>query len=252
MMPQNEGALSAVLLLAATLAILGRGVLDSSLCAGASILSNPSSSLALALLGIRRGKRFLAFGAGLTLAVCSPWILRNWAELGAPYFIRDNFGLEVYLGNNDEAQPEMVTNLTLWRLHPTYNREEAALVLAQGEGPYNRAKLASALDWMRGHVARFLQLCAARAFYYWFPSGREGWPAYGYRLVSALAILGVWLSRKNRVAMWLAAAAVVYSAPFILIQSDVKYGFPMLWASALPAGYAINAGCRRWLPDSNN
>src|SRR5260370_24125133 len=94
---------------------------------------------------------------------------------------------------------------------------------------------------MRSHPTRFFKLCAARTFYYWFPSSREGWTSYGSRLVSALAIAGVWLARKNRVSLMLAGAAVIYSLPYIFIQTDVRYAFPMLWALALLAGYAINA-----------
>jgi hypothetical protein len=113
-------------------------------------------------------------------------------------------------------------------------------VVAQGEGSYNRAKLTIALDWIWGHPGRFLSLSASRVIRYWFPSNEAGgWTAYGYQLVNALAIAGVWLARRNSTALLLAGAAVCYSLPYAFIQADLKYGYPMLWVSALLAGYAL-------------
>jgi hypothetical protein len=251
-MPQNEGALSAAVLATTTIVMLTRGPAQSGLWAGASALLNPQSLPALAAMSLRRGKRYAAIALIVALAVCAPWMARNWVELGAPYFIRDTFGLVLSVSNNDEAQPEVAASKSWWYMSPTYNVDEAALVAALGEGPYDHLRRISAMNWIRTHPTRFLQLCVGRAFYYWFPSSREGWTSYGYRLIGALGIVGAWLSRKNAQALTLAAGAVVYSLSFVVFQTDVKYSFPMLWASALLAGCAINAGCRRWLPDSNN
>ena len=43
----------------------------------------------------------------------------------------------------------------------------------------------------------------------------------------------------------LAAAAVVYSLPFIVIQTVGRYRFPSLWISALLAGHAVTVIVRR-------
>jgi hypothetical protein len=239
-MPQHEVALSAALLLSTALILLSGSRLASALSAAASILTNPVSVLAVAVIAMKRGRRWCAAAGGLALLFCLPWIVRNYLLLGAPYFVRDNFGLELYLSNRDHAAAEMNANTAMWQFHPTYNTVEAALVIAQGEGPYNRAKLRIALEWIRGHPGQFLSLSATRVIRYWFPSNEAGgWTAYGYQLVNALALAGVWLARRNSTALLLAGAAVCYSFPYAFIQADIKYGYPMLWVSALLAGYTL-------------
>jgi hypothetical protein len=250
--PQGDGALSVLLLVLAALAILEGKVWQSGLWAGLSALSNPVSFLMLGFGAVFRGKRFAAIVLALALTVCAPWILRNWAMLGAPYFVRDNLGLELFLSNSDDAQPELVRNTRLPRLHPMYNRGEAALLAELGEGPYNRLRLTDALRWIHGHPTSFLRLCAARAFLYWFPSPGEGFPSYTYWLVSALGFTGAWLARNNRTAMVIAGAAIIYSLPYVAVQADIRYGFPALWAPALLAGYSISTARARILAMSQS
>ena len=237
LMPEQEVALSGALLVSTTLVLMSCGRFASGLSVAASILTNPVSVLPLVVIMIHRGGRWFAAAGGLALLFCLPWIARNYLVLGAPYFVRDNFGLELYLSNNDQAQPEMMNNIAL-RLHPTGNTAEAAQVAVQGEGPYNRAKLRSALNWIWHNPQRFISLTATRISRYWFPL--HGWETYGCRLINALAIVGGWLARRNSMALLLALAAICYSLPYAVIQADPKYGYPMLWASALLAGYAVH------------
>jgi hypothetical protein len=110
--------------------MMSYGELASSLSAAASILTNPVSVLPVVVIGIWRGNRWFAATGGLALLFCLPWIIRNYLVLGAPYFIRDNFGLELYLSNNDQAQPEMMDNVQM-KQNPTHNRvatDKAALL----------------------------------------------------------------------------------------------------------------------------
>jgi len=251
MMPQWEIALSSLLFLTATLAILRNGAVRAGAWSGICLLANPACLLALAVVAVSRswigfvgpdaprGRRFAIPVAGLALVICAPWILRNWIELRSPFFIRDNLGLELYISNQDRASAELVTNWPLWNVHPSQNREEAKLVASMGEGPYNRLRLRSTLNWIRNHPGQFVKLTALRVWYYWFPSPRQGWPAYLYWIISAFGMWGLWTSRHNRWAFSLAMAAVVYSLTFTLIAVDVRYRFPSLWISALLAGCGV-------------
>jgi len=158
MMPQWETALSALLFLMATLALVRNGPGRAGLWSGICLLANPACLLALTMVGLwrswgssrasgaLRGRRFAIPAAGLALAICAPWILRNWVELGSPFFVRDNLGLELYISNQDRASAEFVTNWPLWHLHPNQNPEEATLVAAMGEGPYNQMRFRSASE----------------------------------------------------------------------------------------------------------
>src|SRR5581483_8357383 len=247
MMPQWETALSSLLLLVTTLAIFSRKPVRAGLWSGACLLTNPASLPALAALVFStsragrtfEGRRFVIPVAGLALILCGPWVIRNWVVLGAPFFIRDNLGLELYISNQDRAAAELVSNWPLWHLHPNQNPQEAKLVADMGEGRYNQMRMRDACDWIRTHPKQFLKLSAARVFYYWFPSRNEGWPAHLYGIMSVLGIWGAWISRKNRLALSLVLAAVAYSATFTVISTNLRYRFPSLWISALLAGYGV-------------
>jgi len=251
MMPQWEAALSSLLFLTAALAMLRSGPVRAGLWSGICLLTNPASLLALAVValsrswigsvgaGSLRGRRFAIPVAGLALAICAPWILRNWIELGSPFFIRDNLGLELFISNQDRASAELVTNWPLWHVHPSQNSEEVKLVATMREGPYNRLRFRSAFDWIQNHSGQFVTLTALRVWYYWFPSPRQGWPAYLYWIISAFGMWGIWTSRHNRWAFSLAMTAFVYSLTFSLIAVDVRYRFPSLWISALLAGSGV-------------
>jgi len=248
MMPQWETALSALLFMTATLALVRSGPVRAGLWSGICLLANPVCLLALTVVGLcrswgsslasgaLRGRRFALPVAGLALAICAPWILRNWVELGSPFFVRDNLGLEVYISNQDRASAEFVTNWPLWHLHPNQNPEEAKLVAAMGEGLYNQMRFRSASEWIRTHPKEFLKLSGARMWYYWFPSSQEGWPAYLYWIIGVLSLWGLWTSRTNGWAVLLALSAVVYSLTFTVISTHLRYHFPSLWISALIAG----------------
>jgi hypothetical protein len=235
LMPQWETALSSALLLAATLVILQGGALHAGIWSGVCLLTNPATLPPLAVLVVFRKKSFTV--ALVAMMICSPWILRNWRTLGYPYFVRDNLGLELYISNHDRAAPEFVANWPLWHVHPNQNPEEARLVASMGEGPYNQMRLRDTFEWISRHPGLFLKLSAARAFYYWFPSPVEGWPAYPYWIISLCGGLGAWASRNNRLVRALGLAAVSYSLLFILIGTHVRYRFPSLWMAALLSGF---------------
>jgi len=240
LMPQWEASLSAALLLAAAMAILDRGAVRAGLWSGVCLLANPVALPVLVLMVARRGWRFAAGVSLLALSVCAPWCLRNWIVIGAPYFVRDNLGLELYISNNDQAAPQMMRNASLWTQHPSQNPREAELVAAMGEGPYNRMRLHNALDWMASHASRSLQLALGRMRDYWFPDPDEGWASYCVCIITILSAVGAYIGRRNRKSALLAIATVVYSLPFLLLQTADRYRAPCLWMSALLAGYSLD------------
>src|SRR5208283_1608818 len=74
--------------------------------------------------------------------VCLPWTLRNQRQLGGLFFVRDNFGLELYTSNADCADARSDAN---WGngcralLQANFNAKEAAFVRDMGELNYNRS-----------------------------------------------------------------------------------------------------------------
>ncbi|HVN06148.1 MAG TPA: hypothetical protein VMT86_17120 [Bryobacteraceae bacterium] len=247
LMPQWEVALAGVLLFLAARAILDDRPVPAGLWSGVAILTSPLSLPMLALLAVSKGRRFLAISSILALGLCTPWIARNWIVMGAPYFVRDNFGLELYISNNNKAAPDLIRNTALWTMHPNQNPAEAAVVARMGEAAYNRMRLHDALAWMHSHPRRFLQLTLGRVLCYWLPPVSEGWTSYGFWLITVLGFAGAWMARRYRLSLLLTAAALTWELPFLLIQAVGRYRFPALWIWALLAGYAID----QWLTLGN-
>lgn len=234
---QWEAALSALLVVGASAAVFSCRRIASGLLSGLAFLTNPVSVLAIAPVAIGRGRRFAAAVLGIALGVTAPWIVRNWIVVGAPYFVRDNFGLELYVSNRDIAGPELVRNPALAIAHPATSPGEAELVRTLGERGYNQRRMGEALGWIESHFPQFLQLTAQRTIYYWLPPPREGWQSYGYWAITLLSIPGFWLGRKNRNSNVLVIASLMYSIPYAIVQADVRYRYATLWMQALAAGY---------------
>ncbi|MEQ1946881.1 MAG: hypothetical protein ABL995_06820 [Bryobacteraceae bacterium] len=248
LIPQHDALFSGLLLLVSAMALLCDSPMRAGLWSGISALTNPVSALAIAAISLLRGWKFVAIAGALSVAICLPWSLRNWKELGSPSFVRDNFGLELALSNFDGADPQLILNPGLWKLHPSRNPSEAQAMASLGEAAYYRQKLHTGMEWIQSNPSQFARLCALRAYYYWFPPLREGWPAGVHRVLFLLGAIGLWLARKRRQILTLAWAAIAYSLPYALVQTDVRYSVPTLWVSALLSGYAVDVWISRFVP----
>ncbi len=95
-------------------------------------------------------------------AVCAPWMLRNARVLGTPN-LRPNFGVELRLGNNPEANGHPVP----FKFHPSHVPAELALYRELGEQAYAANCQQRALQWIGAEPARFASLCLRRVAYFW-------------------------------------------------------------------------------------
>jgi hypothetical protein len=184
--------------------------------------------------------------------IISPWLVRNYRVFGHFIFVRDNLGLELAVSNNacadfrfqaNELAPCFAEN------HPNEGFAQAKLVKELGEYEYNRVRLQEAVDWMKRNPGRFASITFQRAVAFWFPSP-TGNPfeatatprgiLLGWFMV-LLSLPGLWLMwKRNREAtgilfLWLALFPPIY----YLIQFDIRYRDPILWATFLPAGFFI-------------
>ncbi len=103
----------------------------------------------------------LLLGVG-TLLVVAPWMLRNQRVLGAAT-LRPNFGVELRIGNHDEATGHPVP----FRYHPSHIPEELAKYKALGEVEYARENSQRAWHWIREHPGSFLRLSLQRTMLFW-------------------------------------------------------------------------------------
>jgi hypothetical protein len=179
-----------------------------------------------------------------------PWMIRDYKVFHAVIFIRDNFGTELAVSNNDCAAPSLRENLDCTLLtHPNHNAGLALRILEVGEYQFNREQSRKAQTWMREHPERFLSLTARHFLLFWFPAFAPAESAIvlltmlEISLITALTIPGlVWLSRNNRFAAYLlASGAGAYSVAYYLVQMDYRYRYPILWISYIAAAFLLKA-----------
>jgi|SRR5579871_857983 len=223
--------------------LAGRGSVMAGAFAGLLMLLNPATIFVTGpwfFLQARRQRARAVFVLGI-LAVCLPWNLRNYRQFHQWFFIRDNLGLELQSSNNDQATSSDVLNHwngdhAATQLH--FNHAEAAKMRGLGEAEYNRQRMAMALDWIRAHPARFVELTLRRTWEFWFPNpAAVAMHSYTIWLITALSIPGMLLRTTAR--SFIASVCVLYPLVYYLVQSSVRFRYPILWLSLLAAGYGI-------------
>lgn len=95
-------------------------------------------------------------------AVLSPWIIRNAMVFHRFIPMRDNMGLELWLGNNGRS-----LHWTNDDLNPEHNRLELAEYSTMGELAYMDHKMRQAKAYIGDHPAWYAWMCVRRAVYLW-------------------------------------------------------------------------------------
>lgn len=213
-------------------------------CWGLAVLVHSSLLLAVGLVLAgelwRTGHRgndgggYLRYGVRLgavVLLVQVPWVCRNYRELGALVITRSSLGLELWMSNQERAEPVLLNNESINRQHPGSNREEAARVRAMGEIAYNRMRLEEAKAWALANPGKFVWLTTQRWLYHWFPMAPP--LPVGRRVlmcaVTALALLGyfqLW-RRKRSAAAVIGLAVLGHAAVYALIYTHVRHRYPV-------------------------
>ena len=196
------------------------------------------------------------------------WGARNYVELGG-FVTRTNLGFTLYASNNNCAEPSLIKEELsgcYGASHPNENLREAQLLQRIGEIQYDHLRVADTRTWMKANPAKFLQLTGARFVEFWFPAtevipegqggfisifGISGYAqrwvaqqnriAYCMWLVTALSLPGVVLMvrRREAVAVYILTVSVIYPLMYYIVVSDMRYRYPVLWLSLLPAGYLV-------------
>jgi hypothetical protein len=111
------------------------------------------------------GRRWLLPGvvASLTLAaVISPWLIRNAMVFHRFIPMRDNMGLELWMGNNGYD-----LRWTSDDLHPLHDAQEMADYNSMGELAYMNYKMEQARAFIHANPAWYARMCVRRALYIW-------------------------------------------------------------------------------------
>ena len=197
----------------------------------------------LAVAWLLRGRKHVMASAAIAMIVIAPWVARNWLVMRTPIFLRDNFGLELFLSNNDLAgtREEDAEAERYHRWHPGSNAAVATELARAGEPQYFGQLQSEALGWIRRHPARFLQLTVSRIWMWWASS----WLVAG---ISLLAFVGLWINRRTTIGKASLAGLLIFPVPYYLIQFNPRYAYPVLWLAALMAGDVCFRWVRRFAP----
>lgn len=191
--------------------------------------------------------------------IVAPWAIRNYRVFHQVVLVRDDFGLELSVSNNDCAQFGIRKNIASGcfdSVHPNHNVNEASKVLALGELNYNQLRLGEALRWIRTHAGTFARLSAQRFLAFWLPSETESihYAGSGRRLERVVIYLMTLLSAVGlailyrqdvRSAAVLISCLAVFPLVYYIVQFEYRYRYPIMWVTFLLGAVPITACSRR-------
>jgi len=208
---------------------------------GVGALANPAMLAFLPFCGLwiwrRRHKHGLASLGGVALSsvvfflVLSPWLVRNYEVFGRFVFIRDDFGLQFRLGNN-----EMSDGMLYASMQPNLDRTEFEKFQRLGELGYEAECRRLAFKWIREHPERFVLISVKRFIYYWngVPRPTNDTSPWDFRssLFLASSVLALWglgrALRQKRPGAWLFAALVAtYPTVYYFVFPHARYRHPI-------------------------
>ena len=209
-------------------------------------LTNPTLCLLLPfLLGWLVILRWRTDRASLLLAAramlifvlaLTPWTIRNYYVIGDWFFVKSNFGLEFWLGNNPA-----VKQIYSAELHPLSSfRERIALILS-GEPNYNREKQQEAIAYIKAHPQIFVKNSWDRFEDNWaatYDAGTDPWirtlhmiraDIWFSTIFSLLSVVGLILSLrfKWREALPLAMCLLLFPIPYYITHTALRYRHPI-------------------------
>jgi hypothetical protein len=158
-------------------------------------------------------------------------VVRNYEVFGRFVFLRDDFGLQIRLGNGPYAD-----GMLMAYLQPNLNKLELEKFQQMGEIAYAERCKRIAFDWIRTHPVRFAVISLKRFFYYWngVPRATNSLAPVDFRTSAFLAIsvLALWglgrALRQKRPAAWLFAGLVLtYPTIYYFVFPHARYRHPI-------------------------
>jgi 4-amino-4-deoxy-L-arabinose transferase-like glycosyltransferase len=204
---------------------------------GIGALTNPSMLSFLPFCGLwvwwQRYKAGLPSLAGVALSsavffvVLSPWVIRNYEVFGRFVLVRDDFGLQLRLGNWKGAD-----GIYLFYLAPSKNQLEFDKFQRMGEFAYAEDCKRLALEWIREDPRRFAIVSLKRFIYFWdgVPRETNSRVPVDFRNPPffATSVLGIWGAiralRQKRPAAWLFAGLLLtYPTIYYFVFPYARY-----------------------------
>jgi 4-amino-4-deoxy-L-arabinose transferase-like glycosyltransferase len=208
---------------------------------GVAALANPASLAFLPFCGLwvwfRRFKTDLPSFGGVILSsftfflVLSPWLIRNYEVFGHLVFIRDDFGLQLRLGNNRFSDGMLFASL-----QPNLNEPEFENFKQMGELHYEAYCRQRAYEWIRDNPKRFAIISLKRFFYYWngVPRPTDSVAPFDFRssLFLASSVLSLWgagraLRQHRPGASLFVGLILMYPLVYYFVFPHARYRHPI-------------------------
>lgn len=179
-----------------------------------------------------RGKPRLKVRWLASVAVCAavllPWTIRNYVTFHRVIPVRDNFGMELWIGNHEGVTHLYEFSKDFPLIDPSeYNR--------MGELPFMEAKRAIAVAFIRQHPWSFLQLSGQRLVDFWTAPKSSLWWAISLAAWTGLA-LAIW--RKGFDAFPEAIVLIVFPGIYYVTHPWSTYRHPIEPVMILLVAYA--------------
>ncbi len=225
---------------------------------GIAVLMNPATGILFPFLlswsALCRRRNQLPWwpqvmAATLCFVLCLiPWTARNYAAFGRLIPIKDNFGLEFWLGNN----PAVTRNWSPGS-HPVGYPPEMQRLLQLGESKYMQIKQREALEFIKAHPRVFFKSVWDRFVDTWTGLGdvpsdrwvsalRAGtayiWITSALSLLSLAGLYLMWLSIGwEAMPIWI--APILFPMTYYLTHSILRYRHPIDPVLTVVTVYAI-------------
>jgi len=172
-------------------------------------------------------KKWLAASLAVCVLVVLPWTVRNYEVFHRLVPVRDNFGLELWLGNHEGVTHVFDNDFPI--LNPAeYNH--------LGEIRFMEGKQEIALEFIGRHPGAFLKLSAERFLRFWSAPERSGW-----LVISIFSWVGMVLAvrRKRMEAVPYAGTLILFPIVYYLTHVFSTYRHPIEPVILLLASYAV-------------
>ena len=181
-----------------------------------------------------------------------PWTIRNYYAVDGLVFVKTNFGLELWLGNNP-AVKEVVSS----DLHPLTNYAERVQLILNGEPEYNRKKQREAFAYIRAHPGTFLKNLFDRFVDNWaatYDSRVDPWipilhlstaDVWFCSVFSVISFAGMILAFRAQFvdSLPLAICLVFFPIPYYITHTALRYRHPIDPFMTIFTVYAIVRLC---------
>jgi len=174
-------------------------------------------------------RKFLIASLMVFVLSLVPWSVRNCYVFHRILPLRDNFGLELWIGNHEAATEAQHYPNAFPLIDPTeYNQ--------LGEIPFMETKLHAAVRFIRQHPVDFLRFSARRLVYFWIKPRGSWWFAPSL-LAWAGMILALYRDRNG--ALPYALVMLVFPLVYYVAHTFPTYRHPIEPVVLLLAAFAL-------------